>query len=247
MKLAYDYYLFPNAVCAQPAMFIDKQVHPYCVYVSLGTPFDLPDILKKADVEVKKATQFAFGGGRFPTKTARSVKMKSVDTIVPTALYIVGGSFAFFSLVFIPKGLCGLNWFFGRKLLNLCVAFVSFATLAAASGLWSYKAKWIVDWLSQGDNPKYIKDAKVGITFLAITWTTTIFMLIATISLFIEYQKDRRATLKKESDRGDFKRLLDNEEGIDRSSKNGIQMTVREHSPQPSSRLEMPGYEPMRA
>ena len=248
VRCAYTYFVFANAVCARPTDFIHQDVGPYCLYTELGHNFDLPKILADADKEVKRAVGLAFGGGSFPTETSREVKLKVMDTIVPSILYILGAVCSFLSLFFIPRGFGKVQWSFGRKRMNLFLAFIGFAMLAAASALWTYKAKWIKTKLSSGKNSEYIEKINIGTEFLGMTWGSAVFMLIATVLLGVEYQMNKSANSDKEQGRGDFKRLLDNEEVGDGAYKGAaVQMTTREVSPQPSAKLQMPGYEPLRA
>lgn len=231
----------------RPTSFIHKDVGPYCFWTGLGNRFDLPKILETADQQVKIAASLAFGGGSFPTATSREVKLGVVDKIAPSIIYIVAGATCFLSLIFIPRGFGKVQWTFGRKRSNLFLAFSSFALLSAASGLWTYKALWIRDRLMAGKNPKYIENIQVGNLFLGFTWLASVLMLLATVLLATEYQMNKSANKQPEAGRGDFKRLLDDGEGGDASYKGGVQMTTREESPQPPAKLQMPGYEPLRA
>jgi len=250
VSLAYTYHLFPNGVCATPAGFIDKTVGPYCVYNAPFKRFNLSYVLEEGDVHVHSDLKFSFGNGTFPTETAQKAHLDPFDTVTPTALYVLAGLFAFFALMTIPKGCCGIRWFFGRKLLNLCIASVAFATIAAASALWTYKASDAAKALSTGTNVKYIEDVYVGSSFLAMTWLASIFMLVTMLLLAIELWLDRRQANGSTNDRKSFVRIADSEEGVDRASKGGVNLAGWEQRSQdnaPSGRVEMPGYEPLRA
>jgi hypothetical protein len=234
-------------VCAKPTGFIDETVGPYCIYNTPFKRYNLSYVLEKGDVQVKSDLQFSFGNASFPTETAEKAHLDPFDTVAPTILYILAALSAFFGLITIPKGCCGVKWFFGRKLLNLCIATVAFATIAAASGLWTYKASNAAKELATGTNIKYFKDIYLGSSFLAMTWLASIFMLVAMLLLVIEFGLDKRKASLSGNDRRSFVKLADSEEGADRTSKGGVTMAVWEQKPQPSGRVEMPGYEPLRA
>jgi hypothetical protein len=223
-------------------------VGPYCIYNTPFKRYNLSYVLEKGDVRVESDMKFAFGNGTFPTETAEKAKLDLFDTVAPTVLYILAALSAFLVLVTIPKGCCGFKWFFGRKLLNLCIAGVAFATIAAASGLWTYKVSYAAKALStSGTNVKYIEDVYVGKSFLAMTWLASIFMLVAILLLAIELWLDKRQANGSSNDRKSFIKIADSEDGVDRSSKGSVNMAVWEQKPQPSGRMEMPGYEPLRA
>ena len=250
VSLAYTYYLFPNGACAKPTGFIDVTVGPYCIYNTPFRRYNLSYVLEKGDAQVKLDMKFSFGNGTFPTETAERAHLDPFDTATPTVLYILAGLSAFFALITIPKGCCGIEWFFGLKLLNLCIAAVAFATIAAASGLWTYKAYHAAKELSAGTNVDYIQDIYIGKSFLAMTWLALIFMFVTMLLLVIELWFDRRRGNGSGRERGSFVRLAESEERLDRASKGGMTLDVLEQKAQtdsPSGRVEMPGYEPLRA
>ena len=192
--------------------------------------------------------KFSFGNASFPTETAEKARLDTFDTVAPTVLYIFAALSAFFALVTIPKGCCGLKWSFGRKLLNLCMAAVAFAAIAAASTLWTYKVSYAAKELSTYDtNVKYIENVYVGKSFLAMTWLASILTLVSIFLLAVELWLDKRQARGSGDDRRSFIKIADSEEGADRGSKSSVSMAAWEQKPQPPGRMEMPGYEPLRA
>ena len=225
MSLAYTYLLFPNGVCTKPSDFIDKTVGPYCIYNTPFKGYNLSYVLEKGDAEVESNVKFAFGNGTFPTETAEEVQLDPFDTIAPTVLYTLAALSAFLALTTIPKGYYSIKWFFRRKLLNLCVAAAAFAMVAAASGLWTYKAFLAAKELStSGANVKYIKDVYVGKNFLVMTWLASTLMLAAILLLAIELQLDKRQANGSGNDWRRFTKIADNEKGRDRTSKGSVSM-----------------------
>jgi hypothetical protein len=250
VSLAYSYYLFPNGVCAKPANFIDKTVGPYCIYNTPFKRYNLSYVLEKGDEQVFSDLKFSFGNFTIPTETAEKVRLDPVDTVAPIVLYVLAALSAFLAVITIPKGCCGIKWFFGRKLLNLCIATVAFATVAAASGLWTYKAYNAAKALSSETNVKYVKDIIVGSSFLAMTWMAAILMFVAMLLLAVELWLDKSLAKGSADDRRSFVRITDTEQGADRTSKDAVSLTVWEQQAQnqkSSGRVEMPGYEPLRA
>jgi hypothetical protein len=237
-----------------PANFIDKTVVPYCIYNTPFKRFNLTYVLEKGDVEVKKAQQFAFANGTFPTETTLKAHIDNFDTIAPTTLYLLAAISAFFATLTLPKGFCGLKWSFGRKLINLLVTMVAFAMIGGASGLWTFKASAATKALSSGDNAKYFAEAQMGTSFLAMTWLASIFMFVAMLLCTIEFAVDKWSSRRMSmmSDRRSFVKIAgsDEEAGGDRNSKTGVQTAaweLRDKGKQPAGRVEMPGYEPLRA
>ncbi len=250
MSLAYTYHLFPNGVCAKPTGVIDSTVGPYCIYNKPFKRYNLSYVLEKGDERVQSNMKFSFGNGTFPTETLENARLDPFDTAAPTVLYILAAICAFFALITLPKGFCGIKWSFGRKLLNLCIASVAFATATAASGLWTYKAYDAAKDLSAGTNVDYIQDVYVGKSFLIMTWVASISMFITMLLLVIEQWFDRKQANNSERDRGSFVRLSESLDRFDRASKSSVTSNVVEQRPQtnlPVGRGEMPGYEPLRA
>lgn len=205
-------------------------------------------MLEKGDVRVESDMKFSFGNASFPTETAEKARLDPIDTVAPTVLYILAALSTFLTLVTIPKGCCGLKWSFGRKLLNLCMVAVAFAAIAAASSLWTYKVSYAVKELSTGDtNVKYFEDVYAGKSFLAMTWLASILTLVAMLLLAVELGLDKRQAKGAGNDRRSFIKIADSEHGVDEGSKSSVNMAAWEQKPPPSGRMEMPGYEPLRA
>ena len=193
-SLAWTYRMYLSAGCAQPKKKIASDVGAYCIYSTPGRTFDLHQLLVKGDEWVENYQQnvrhlFDF---KTPTLTAKNTVPKTIETALPFSLYMASMVFSALLLATVPRGCCGIKWFFGRKLLNMILAVCSIAFSTAASSILTVKVLNLKHQLQTGGFPEWVTDVTIGKAWLGLTYGSMILKIIALILLTVEFMTEDR-------------------------------------------------------
>ncbi|KAL9106269.1 MAG: hypothetical protein Q9227_008668 [Pyrenula ochraceoflavens] len=207
-SLAWTLQMFLSAGCARPVKHISSDVGPSCLYNVPGRTFDVHELLVDRDNWVKdfEVSVRHFNEYKLPTKTTENTHPKTVETALPFGLYMASMVFSALLLATLPRGCCGIKWFFGRKLLNLLLSLASLAFTTAASAILTVKLLNLKSQLNTPEFQKYVSTVTIGKTWLGLTYGSMILMFLAAILLTIEFVMEDRHITRDNGIMGIFRR-----------------------------------------
>lgn len=193
-SLAWVYRFYLSAACAEPKEVIDSSVGPWCLYTTPGRTFNIHELLQRNDQWIKEYEENHFHktGFPLPTMTALRNDPPTISTALPFGFYLASMVLSFILLVTLPRGCCGMEWFFGRKLMNVIIATCSLTCSCVASGLLTYWAKSLQGELSRNGFPTFIKEPTLGTGYLSLVFGSVSAMFIALVLLIIERAIEKR-------------------------------------------------------